>query len=90
MISDLEKLQRIRDIPDNAVKQLDDTKRYYEISAQSDKHNEVFYLVSFSIDFKTAKCTCKDFMFRNTEEKPDYECKHIGKVRDLLLRTISN
>lgn len=86
MISDLERLKRIRDIPDNAVEQLDIWT--FVIKAQSDKHGETSYLVYFSPKSQAYSCTCRDYLFRNTETSPDYECKHIGKVRDLLTRRL--
>jgi hypothetical protein len=95
MNNDLMRLQRIRDIPDTAVRQEDQYTFY--LKSQSDKFGEIEYMVFFmrSINAKTREetrrpiCTCNDYLFRNTEETTDYECKHIGKVRDLLLRRLN-
>jgi predicted nucleic acid-binding Zn finger protein len=88
LISDLEKLQRIRDISDKDVQQ-EDSFTFF-ITSQSDKNKEVIWMVYFpNHSYKQARCTCPDFMYRNNEETPDYECKHIGKVRDMLLRRLN-
>lgn len=82
------KLERIRAIPDTAVTQIDLST--FEIKSQSDKYGEVNYMVYYSARKTSFSCTCPDYLYRNTEEQPDYECKHIGKVRDLLTRRLKN
>jgi hypothetical protein len=87
MSSDLTKLQRIKDIPDNAVRELELDGKTFEVKSTTG-NKEILYFVFYSTGLNAWTCTCKDFIFRNTEETPDYECKHIGKVRDLLIRRI--
>lgn len=85
---DLIRLQRIRDIPDKAVKDIDIYT--FSVDAQSDKHKELKYMVFYSFGQSRWLCNCKDFLFRSDEAmNPPYECKHIGKVRDLLLRRMN-
>jgi hypothetical protein len=88
MSNDLIRLERIRAIPDNAVKQ-EDSFTFFLVS-QSDKNEETIYMVYFkNQSYQNATCTCKDWIFRNTEVSTDYECKHIGKVRDMLFRRLT-
>jgi hypothetical protein len=88
MSNDYTKLLRMRDISDNDIKQ-EDSFTFF-VKAQSDKHGETIYMVYFEKQSLVhASCTCKDYLFRNTPENMDYECKHIGKVRDLLIRRLN-
>jgi hypothetical protein len=82
MSSDIIKLSRIRDIPDSAVKDIDIYT--FSVDAQSDKHKELKYMVFYSFGQSRWLCNCKDFLFRGDTD--NYECKHIGKVRDMLLK----
>ena len=84
MSSDLLKLDRIRSIKNKDVKHVD--TNLWTVTSQSDKHKEVTYSVMYLTGTKLWYCSCKDFLFKSTEDNPDYECKHIGKVRDMLLK----
>ena len=87
MSSDLVKLERARAIPDSSVKEID--PRTYEIESSDNRNQgEVIYSVIYLEGRKSWWCSCKDFMFRNTEETPDYVCKHIIKITEYRLKRL--
>lgn len=74
--------QRVKEIPNYFIKRID--MFTYEVRSVNPKNQgEVKYMVydSKSIGWN---CTCKDFIYRNTPESPDYQCKHIIRVQNMI------
>ena len=86
MSNDLIKLERARAIPDSAITETD---LGYEIESSDPRNQgEVNYFVSFPAIYPNGHCTCRDFEFRNTEQDPNYVCKHIIKITEYRLKRL--